>query len=75
METNVVMLDVRKMDKKTYPNQDGPIVNLCGKWFSDAGFEPGDSAVAEVFDDAILIRKVKRINANDLKVILRKINE
>ena len=75
METNVVLLDVRKMDQKIYPNQDVPTVNLSGKWFSDAGFCPGDSAVAEVFEDAILIRKVKKINANDLKIILRKIKE
>lgn len=75
METNVVLLDVRKMDLKKYPNQDMPIVNLCGKWFSDAGFHPGDSAVAEVFEEAILIRKVKKINANDLKIIRKKIKE
>ena len=74
METNVVLLDVRKMDQKIYPNQDVPTVNLCGKWFSDAGFHPGDSIVAEVFEDAILIRRVKKINATDLKIIQKKIN-
>jgi hypothetical protein len=73
METNVVLLDVKKMDKKLYPNLDMPTVNLCGKWFLDAGFQPGDSVVGEVFEDAILIRKVKKISEKDLKIIQEKI--
>ena len=69
METNVILLDVQKMNT----NQHLPTVNLCGKWFLDAGFQPGDSLVGEVFEGALLIRNVKKINEKDFKVIKQKI--
>jgi hypothetical protein len=69
METNVVLLDVKKM----HQNQNMPTVNLSGKWFLDAGFQPGDSLVGEVFEGALLIRNVKKINEKDSKIIKQKI--
>jgi hypothetical protein len=73
METNIILLDVKKMDQKLYPDVDIPTVNLCGKWFLDAGFQPGDAVVGEVYDGALLLRNVKKIHPKELKEIESKI--
>ena len=71
-ETNTIVLEVRKVNQTILP-LNLPAVTLCGKWLLDAGFNPGDNALAEVFEDAVLIRRVKKINKKDFRVIEQKI--
>ena len=73
MRINVVMLDVKKMNQVIYPDTDIPLISFCGKWLIEAGFQPGDAAVGEVFENAILIRKVNKMNENDFKNIYQKV--
>ncbi|GAA3941086.1 type I addiction module toxin, SymE family [Chitinophaga oryziterrae] len=39
-------------------NHNGSSLHLSGKWFNDAGFQPGDKAEVTIYKRTLIIRQV-----------------
>jgi hypothetical protein len=55
-----IILKEIKMSKVDCMEQDSeiPSLSLFGKWLSDAGFKPDDSAMITVYPGTLIIRQV-----------------